>query len=196
MGQKEFHLISDEISEDIIRAAEELVKDEGAKELNVRKILNAMGITNRVFYNRFRNVNEILEILYTRSVEQMHESVKSPFDIRTQFWQYVMDVATRVLVNTYEVKMQFSQFMFELDSVKEANRDWWTGKIQEIIQVGKEIGEIKDVDAALLSQTIWSFFRGYNADAVSRKLSKEDAVKQFRFGMECLMEGIQAEKSV
>ena len=163
-------LIQDEISEEIISVAEEIAKRDGAREVTVRKILQAMGVTNRVFYNRFRNMDELLELVYQRAVTRMHESLNSAYDIRTDFFNYVMDVGVKVLLNTYEVKNQFSQYMFEFDSVKAANRLWWMEKIQEIIQIGKETGQLKDVDAEKLSYTVWCFFRGYNADAVNRNL--------------------------
>jgi len=102
-----------------------------------------------------------------------------------------MDVAVKVLLSTYEVKNQFSQYMFEFDSMKEANRIWWTNKIKEIIEVGKQTGQLKDVDSEKLSYTIWCFFRGYNADAVHRQLSKEEAVENFQFGLQCLFHGIK-----
>ncbi len=184
-------LIQDEISEEIISVAEEIAKRDGAREVTVRKILQAMGVTNRVFYNRFRNMDELLELVYQRAVTRMHESLNSAYDIRTDFFNYVMDVGVKVLLNTYEVKNQFSQYMFEFDSVKAANRLWWMEKIQEIIQIGKETGQLKDVEAEKLSYTVWCFFRGYNADAVNRNLSKEDAVEHFQFGLNCLFDGLR-----
>ena len=184
-------LIRDEISEEIVRVAEELAKRDGARNVTVRKILFAMEVTNRVFYNRFKNIDEVLEQVYTRAVSKMHASIVSDYDIRTDFFNYVMDVGVRVLLNTYEVKNQFSQYTFEFDSIKEANRIWWTEKIQEIIGIGIETGQMKEVDAKMLSYTIWCFFRGYNADAVNRKLSKEEAVANFKFGLNCLFDGLR-----
>ncbi len=183
--------IQDAISEQIVEIAQELAKEHGARNVTVRQILLKMGVTNRVFYNRFKNMDEVLELVYFKAVEKMHESLCSPYDLRKDFFGYVMDVAIKVLINTYEVKKQFSQYMFEFDSIKEANRIWWTDKIKSIIAVGKESGQLKDVDEEKLSYTIWCFFRGYNADAVYRQLSLEDAVENFRFGLNCLFQGVK-----
>ena len=54
--------IRDEMSERIIEVAEQLATTEGAGTLTVRKILQTMDITNRVFYNRFRNIGDVLKI--------------------------------------------------------------------------------------------------------------------------------------
>ncbi|MEE1014251.1 MAG: TetR/AcrR family transcriptional regulator [Clostridia bacterium] len=184
-------LITDEISEEILHVAEEIARKDGARNVTVRSILSKMGVTNRVFYNRFHNIEEVLELIYTRAVSKMQESIQSEYDVRTNFFEYVMDVVVKVLINTYDVKSQFSQYMFEFDSLKETNRIWWTDKIREIIEAGKATGQIKDVDSDMLSYMMWTFLRGYNADAVNRKLSKEEAVANVKFGMNCLFDGIR-----
>ncbi len=192
MNTKNTRLIHDSISEDIIEIAERLAVKDGARNVTVRKILNEMGVTNRVFYNRYHNLNEVLEIVYRRAVLKMRESIKSEYDITTDFYGYVMDVAVKVLVNTYDVKKEFSQYMFEFDSASDSNRKWWTEQITKMIDAAKASGQIKDsVSSEMLSYTVWAFFRGYNADAVNRKLSKEDAVKYFKFGLDCLIDGIK-----
>lgn len=183
-------LISDEISDEIVRTTEAIVKTDGARNVTVRRVLAEMGVTNRVFYNRFHNINEVLEIVYANAVMKMHESVDSDYDLETDFFNYVVDVAVKVLVKTYEVKRQFSQYMFEHDSLTETNRLWWTEKIKQIVEVAKRTNQMKDVDADMLSYTIWCFFRGYNADAVQRKISVDEAVKMFRFGLHCLFYGV------
>lgn len=53
MSSPEEKLIYDEVSEQIIGAAEELTIADGAHNINVRKILKHLGITNRVFIIAF-----------------------------------------------------------------------------------------------------------------------------------------------
>ena len=183
-------LITDSISDEIVSVTEKIVMTDGAKNVTVRRVLSEMGVTNRVFYNRFHNIDEVLEIVYTNAVIKMHESIDSEYDLETDFFNYVIDVAVKVLVKTYEVKKQFSQYMFEHDSLTESNRIWWTEKIKKIVETAKITGQMKDIDAEMLSYTIWCFFRGYNADAVHRKLSIDEAVKRFKFGLDCLFYGV------
>lgn len=183
-------LISDKMSEEIVRVTEEIAMTYGAQNVTVRRVLAELGVTNRVFYNRFHNIDEVLEIVYKNAVIKMHESVNSEYDLETDFFNYVIDVAVKVLIKTYEVKRQFSQYMFEHDSLTEANRIWWTEKIKTIIEKAKATNQMKDVDSDMLSYAVWCFFRGYNADAVHRKLSVDEAVKSFKFGLDCLFYGI------
>ncbi len=188
-------LIVDDVSDEIVTVAERIAITDGVKNITVRRILKEMNVTNRVFYNRYHNLNEVLEIIYRKAVIRMRESLISEYDMRTQFYDYVMDVAVKVLVRTYEVKSAFSQYMFEFDSATDSNRIWWTDSIKQIIEVAKETGQLVDVDSDMLSYTIWCFFRGYNADAVKRKLSVEEAVKRFKFGLHCLFYGLSPEKN-
>lgn len=189
-------LIKDEISDEIIAVAGELAKEYGARNVTVRKILQKMDVSNRVFYNRFTNVNEVLEKVYRRAVLKMQESIISDYDIHEDFFGYINDITIKILLNTYDVKKEFSQYMFEYDSNTEANHRWWTDRIKEIIDIGIKMGKLKNMDSDKLSYTVWCFFRGFNTDAVNRGLSKEDAIKYFKFGVGALFGGVVTDEAV
>ena len=100
-------LISDAVSDEIIRITAEIAKEEGAHNVNVRKIISRLGVTNRVFYNRFHNADEVLRIVYQNAVIRMRDSFHSDYCSSADFFEYAMDIAVKVLVNTYDVKMNF-----------------------------------------------------------------------------------------
>ena len=192
MAKQQKELISDEMSEAIIEAAELMATKNGAHTVTVSKILNELEITNRVFYNRFHNINEVLEIIYKKAVYQMHESIKSEFDIEKNFFEYVMDVTVKVLVNTYDIKKQFSHYAFEHDSLTQSNYVWWTTEIKKLVEFGKAENLVRsDVDPDMISYSIWCYCRGFNADAVGRNLSKEEAVKRFKTGFGYMLNGLK-----
>lgn len=185
-------LIQDEMSDTIVEVAEKLATKDGAHTVTVSKILNELEITNRVFYNRFHNINEVLEIIYKKAVYQMHESINSEFDIEKNFFEYVMDVTIKVLINTYDIKKQFSHYAFEHDSLTQSNYVWWTTEIKKLVEFGKVKNLIRsNIDPDMLSYSIWCFCRGFNADAVGRNLSKEEAVKRFREGFGYMLNGLK-----
>lgn len=186
-------LIYDSMSDSILDITEKLVKKDGVHTITVRKILEELGITNRVFYNRFKNVDEVLELVYTKLVMEMRKTVRSDIDPEKDFFGYITDLGVKALMATYEIKMEFSRYMFEHDSLTNANRVWWTDEIKKIIGLGKDLGVIKkDIDDERLAYSIWCFLRGFNADAVLRKISKEEAMENFKFGFECLLNGVKA----
>ncbi|MBQ9784118.1 MAG: TetR/AcrR family transcriptional regulator [Clostridia bacterium] len=190
-AQDRDELIVDEMSARIIETAERIATAEGAHTVTVRKILQTLGITNRVFYNRFHNVEEVLEAVYENISLKVRRDTLSEYDGETDFFEYVMSVIEKSLLISYDTKMQFNQFAFENDSLSNANYEWWTGEIKRLIDYAKEHGLVRDVDSDVLSYSIWCFCRGYNADAVGRGLPREVAVRNFRYSFGFLLEGLK-----
>ncbi len=193
MKPNKVDLISDEMSAKIIETVEMLVTSYGAEELNVRRILKELDITNRVFYNRFHNINEVLEIVYRNTIIKIRETMPKNFDVNSkeEFFERVMDIVVHSLTSSYDHKMQFNQYVFKRDSISESNSRWWCGEIKKLIDYAMEKGYIKKVDSEVLSYSIWCFIRGYNADAVGRNLPKEEAVENFKYSFGFLMDGLK-----
>ena len=102
-----------------------------------------------------------------------------------------MDAVEKSLVESYDKKMQLSQYVFETDSESQVNYDWWISEIKKLIDYEKERGFIKNIDSDIMSYAIWCFCRGYNADAVGRQIPKEEAVKRFRYSFSILLDGMK-----
>lgn len=168
-----------------------MVTSSGAHTITVRKILMALGITNRVFYNRFHNIDEVLEIVYKNTILKIRQSISTGIDAGKDFFEHVMDVVVKTLIMSYETKMQFNQYVFESDSATQSNYEWWRVEIKKLIDYAKSRDYICDVDADMLSYSIWCFCRGFNADAVARKLPKEEAIANFKYGFGFLLAGLR-----
>lgn len=190
MAEPHTGLIRDEISEKIIGIAADLTREQGAHCVNVRKIITRLGVTNRVFYNRFKNCDEVLRIVYSRAVVQTREAIVPDFSDRESFVRFCLDAAEQVLISTYDMKMQFSRYVFEHDSLTEENRLWWKTHIIRNYEYALEKGYVREADTDALCYAIWCFCRGYYADIAARGMQKEDAVRYFRFGFRCLLNGI------
>jgi len=184
-------LIRDAMSETIITTVENMVMENGAHGITVRKVLMRLGISNRVFYNRFRNIEEVLEIVYKNTIIKIRESLTTTLDSEKDFFENVMDIVIRTLLVSYDTKMQFNQYIFENDSHSKSNYTWWMSEIKKLIDYAKEKHYIKDVDSDVMSYAIWCFCRGYNADAVGRNLPRDEAVKNFRYSFGFLLDGIK-----
>ncbi len=192
MANKDITMINDEMSDMIIAAATKIATSEGAHTLTVRKILRELEITNRVFYNRFHNIGEVLEIVYANTVMQMRECLAQKYDEKKDFFEYVLDVLTQVLIATYDIREQFSQYAFEYDSINDTNYIWWRDEIKKLVEYAKKNDLIKnDIDSDALSYSIWCFSRGFNADAICRRFTKDEAVEYFRYGMSFFLEGLK-----
>lgn len=186
-------LIQDEMSEKIVSATECIAMSEGTSDINVRRILNELKISNRVFYNRFHNVDEVLEKVYEKTVLKIRESLKTAFDSDKDFFSSVIDIVASTLIMSYKSKMNFNQYVFDTDSRSQKNYEWWKGEIEKIIECGKANGYIcPELDTSVMSYSIWCFIRGYNADALGRGIPLEDAVRNFRYSFGILIKGMKS----
>lgn len=192
MEIKEQELINDEMSQKIIECTKTLATELGAEQVTVRKILLSLGITNRVFYNRFHNVDEVLNIVYEDTILKIRDSIVSRFNPNGDFFEQVIDIVGNTLIMSYENKMNFNQYVFESDSVSVDNYEWWKSEIKKLIEFGKARKYIKNVDTEIMSYAIWCFIRGYNADALGRKLPKEQALNNFKYSFSVLLDGMKS----
>lgn len=183
--------IRDEMSDRIIETAKHLAVTVGAEKLNVRMILGEMGITNRVFYNRFNNIEEVLNIVYQDTVVRIRASIVERLDPEGDLIEQVMDIVTDTLRLSYRHKKYFNQYVFENDSVSKENYAWWKEQIIRLIELGKTRGYVRELDAEIMAYAIWCFIRGYNADALGRGLPIETAIENFRYSFRVLLDGMK-----
>ena len=185
-------LIRDEMSGKIVDEAAGIAFREGAGEVTVRKIIRALGVTNRVFYNRFHNVEEVLGIVYQDMAVKMRRSIMERFDPEGDFFGQITDIAAGTLKLSYQLKLGMNQYVFIQDSVSSENFLWWQEHIREYIDLGKEKGLLRpDLDCEVMSYAIWCFIRGYNTDALAREIPEEEAVKGFRYSFGIFLDGMK-----
>ena len=186
-------LIVDEMSDRIIAVAERMAMTNGAHTVNVRKILLELGITNRVFYNRFRNVEDVLGVVYQKVSEQIRTSAAWESSSEEEFFERVTEMVANTLIRSYDLKKQFNHYMFENDSRSQNNYEWWMSTIKQMLTYAKEKKYIRsDADVDVLSYSLWCFWRGYNADAVGRGVPKEEAVRGCKYSFGIILDGLRA----
>ncbi len=186
-------MIRDEMSERIVDAAQSIVERAGSGALTVREILKALNITNRVFYNRFHNIGEVLSIVYKNTALRVRESITANVEgkSREEFFEHVNGVLTNVLTISYDAKKGINQYIFDNDSITRANFEWWREEIKKMIDYAKSRGYIKNVDSNAMSYAIWCFCRGYNADAVGRGMPRDEAIENFKYSFSVLLDGMK-----
>lgn len=187
----QLELIHDEISEQIVEAAERLASDIAIEKLTVRDVLRDMQISNRVFYNRFHNIDEVLEIIYNNIIESVRVGIMASVDPEKDFFTQITDVAAMTLELSYKNKTGFNQYIFKNDSELNSNYQWWFEEITNAMEYAKEHELIKEVPVREVSYSIWCFIRGFNADALGRGLSLEEAMRMFRIGFGYFLDGLR-----
>ncbi|MBQ8416966.1 MAG: TetR/AcrR family transcriptional regulator, partial [Clostridia bacterium] len=116
MSEKNIEKIKDEMSQRIISAAQRIATERGAQTVTARSILQELGITNRVFYNCFSNIDEVLDIVYRNTAKKIRVDLCLDFDGEEEFFNYVTETVIQTLLASYEAKMRFNQYVFETDS--------------------------------------------------------------------------------
>lgn len=187
---KEKKKIKDDVSLKIIESAATIIQNEGVTSLSVSKILKELNVSNRVFYNRFNNVDEVLREVYNNIIIQKRVYFNPDFNGEQDFFEYVLDLCTNSLEISYELKTKLNLYIFGNDSVSQTNYEWYIGKIKRLVEYAKEKDLVIDVDSDVISYTIWCAIRGYNADVITR-LNKEEAIKNMRYSFNLLLKGIK-----
>jgi len=186
--------IDDELTRRIEDTASKFVHENGVESLTVRKILQELGVSNRVFYNRFQSLEELLQVIYVNEMIEMRKNLPEIISCSDdEFFDYCLDILVNVLKGTYYQKKNFSHYMFEHDALTDDNRTWWVERIKAILGEGLRRKLIRDdLDIGAISYSIWCFCRGFNVDAVNRHLPIEEAVRQFRQAFSVYLDGMRA----
>ena len=88
--------------------------------------------------------------------------------------------------------MNFAHYVFENDTITNSNYTWWIDEIKIILEYAIEKRYIKNVDIETTSYAIWCFIRGFNTDAIGRKLPLNEALKRYRYGFGIILDGLKA----
>ena len=185
--------LEDELTDRIVDVATEIAYSDGVSHISVKRIISEMGVSNRVFYNRFRNIQDVLDIVYHRIVHQIRSCILVEYDESQDYYEYLLTICVAVLKSTYENKLHFSQYMFEYDSYSDNNRNWWIEHIKPLIQYGIDHGLLKKLDTTYISYSVGCFCRGFNADAIGAGLTLEQAIESFKLGLTCFINGMKPE---
>lgn len=183
--------IEDETSNRIIDTAMEIALSEGVSNLTVSKIIRAMDVTNRVFYNRFKDINDVITAVYERVVHKLRSCLDVKYDGKQDYCEFITDLAVSVLTETYKLKLHFAGYLYNYNAYNEENRIWWINHIAPLIDYGIEHGIFKKTDSRLLAYSVWCYCRGFTAATMDSNLSTDEGLAAFRIGFKCLMDGVR-----
>lgn len=183
--------LEDETAKEIIRTATEIAQKEGIEQLSVKRILSEMGVSNRVFYNRFRNIDDIIQILYNELVEEIRSCIKLEQQEDQTYYDYLLDLAVGVVTKIYHNNLHFRRHLLSYQASKENNRNWWLNRIQTILKDGMNQGLLKPMKEDAVSYGVWCFCLGFHKEAIGENLSGKQAVAAFRESFALLIEGMK-----
>ena len=113
MTETKQKMITDKMTETIIETVYTMAAQTGAEKINVRMVLQHLGISNRVFYNRFANIEDVLNAVYERIALKIRESITGGFDPDGDYFEQVKNIAASTLIMSYEQKKMFNSYAFK-----------------------------------------------------------------------------------
>ena len=135
--------LEDETSKTIIATAAQIARREGMEELTVKRVLTELKVSNRVFYNRFRNIDDVIQVLYEDLVQEIRSSLERVQQPAQSYPDYLLELAVAAVEKIYQNTLHFKQYLFSYQVANDTNRDWWLKKIQQLLRRGMEQGELK-----------------------------------------------------
>ena len=185
--------LDDETTKKIIAAATGIAQQEGIEQVSVKRILSEMGVSNRVFYNRFCNIDELIQILYNELVQEIRSCLKSVKEEGQCYYSYLLELAVAVVRKIYHNNLHFRRHLMSYRASNESNRNWWLSQIQQILQDGINRGLLKPMDTAAVSYGVWCFCLGFHKEAIGEALDGEEAIAAFSQSFALLIEGMKPE---
>ncbi len=182
--------LEDETSKTIIATAAQIARREGMEELTVKRVLTELKVSNRVFYNRFRNIDDVIQVLYEDLVQEIRSSLERVQQPAQSYPDYLLELAVAAVEKIYQNTLHFKQYLFSYQVANDTNRDWWLKKIQQLLRRGMEQGELKVNDPVKMSYGVWCFCLGFHRDAVGDELTEQEAMDAFREAFSCLIQGM------
>lgn len=185
--------LEDETTKQIIAAATGIAQREGIEQLSVKGILAEMGVSNRVFYNRFRNIDDIIQILYNELVQEIRASLKSVREEGRDYYSYLLELAVAVVRKIYQNNLHFRKHLLSYHASNDSNRNWWLTQIQTILQDGINRGLLRKMNITAVSYGVYCFCLGFHKEAVGEALEGEQAIGAFSQSFALLIEGMKPE---
>jgi AcrR family transcriptional regulator len=166
---------------EIVGIAAELFATKGYANTTVREIADAAGILSGSLYHHFDSKESMVEALLRDFLERIDARYRSvianaddPVDalrelVHAAFGALATDrAAVAVMLNEYNLLVQYPRFAFLQDSVEESERLW-----VEVLETGMGEGALRDdVPAAavyrFLRDAIWVSVRWYRPDGPQR----------------------------
>lgn len=179
------------MSKKIINIATRIAIEEGIGSLTVKRIVTELECTNRVFYNRFCNIDEVFHAIYDNVVGEIRECIQVEYDGVGSYYDYLLKMAVNVVKKSTDNKLHFSQHMFEYDLYSRQNRAWWIEHLKPIIRHGIEQNLLKRVDVDDLAFSVWCFCRGYSVAAIGSEMTAEQITESFKLGFKSFIDGLK-----
>ncbi len=158
MGRERQQLKNAETRQAILDAAVRIGLEEGFDALSIRKITDELGYSAGIVYHYFKDKQEILDTIHNEISLELYEAVRAHIKPDRSFAKNAK-VVFRVVseITAYEPE-KFKLLLLDKYSQHSEATDIWINMIRECVELGKQSGELRDVDTDIVSYTLLNAF--------------------------------------
>lgn len=158
MGRERQQIKNAETRQAILDTAIKIGLEEGFDVLSVRKITDELGYSAGIVYHYFKDKQEILDTIHNEASLEIYENVKSHIKPDRSFAKNAK-VVFRVVseITAYEPE-KFKLVLLDKYSQNSKAVNIWIDMIRECVELGKQSGELRDIDTEIASYTLLNAF--------------------------------------
>ncbi len=147
----------------ILDTSAKLFSQHGYKEVSIRDIAQACGMTNAALYYHFKNKEDLflamLQRDHTKSIETLHAAANGPGDLRADLQQLI----ARYAEMTCERRQSFQTLWRDVKQMEDVRARKWFGEMQhelmrplvERLEQAQADGEIKSGETRLYARLLY-----------------------------------------
>lgn len=157
---------------DTLQAVNSIMKKEGAQGLTVRNIAKSAGYSVGTFYNRYKNLDELLHHINGQTVEKLEKAILQTIDSGDSAKAIINKVCTNYIQFAIENKIEWD-LLFN-NHVRGPVPDWYYARVEQLFKKIYELfrpvlgGTKKDIEKAV--KILWSGLHGVCSLTLSDKL--------------------------
>lgn len=191
MGRERQIQKNEETKNAILKAAVSIGLEEGFEELSIRKITDKLGYSSGIVYHYFKDKQEIIDTIHNRTSMELKSSVDACIDEKKSF-QENLKVIFKMLaeISVYQPELcrliLLNRYAHDMSSV-----DVWLEMITHCVELGIQSGELRKIDAEIVSHILLNSFLVTQMVLKNRNSSDEGMVEKiFASELDVMLNGI------
>lgn len=189
--------IDDETSKRILDLAMNIGCKEGAEALTVTRLCKELNCDRRVIYNRFRDIDEIDQIVAQRCDLELIAHARQSVDPQASYHDGFMAFIEASFAYIYERKAAFQHYMSLYQIVKDRIRNGVLQELDQMIEAGKRTGDVRaDIDSYHAAADIWLILTGISGMlAGDSSYRYQEGLDIVRYGVRAILDDMRPERA-
>lgn len=191
MGRERQIQKNEETRKAILNTAISIGLDEGFDELSIRKITDKLGYSAGIVYHYFRDKQEILDTIHTKTSMELKNAVEECIEEDRSFEENIKVVFNMLSeISIYEPEL-FKLILLNKYSHDNQSVDVWLDMIVHCVELGIQSGELRHIDPEVTSHILLNSFIVTQMVLENRQNADESMIERvFDSELDVILNGI------